>query len=77
MGLLAGAGIGARLPADWRPHQPGVRLPISWIDWIERIPLFETKNYVQRVLENAVVYETLHPDKSAFGRSRGINEFLR
>ena len=50
---------------------------ISWVDWIERIPIFETKNYVQRVLENAVVYETLHPDKSAFGRSRGINEFLR
>ncbi len=49
---------------------------ISWIDWIERIPIFETKNYVQRVLENAVVYESLHPDKAAFGRSRGISEFL-
>jgi soluble lytic murein transglycosylase len=49
---------------------------ISWIDWLERIPVFETKNYVQRVLENAVVYETLHPDKAAFGRARGITEFL-
>lgn len=50
---------------------------ISWIDWIERIPIFETKNYVARVLENAAVYETLHPDKAAFGRARGISEFLR
>ncbi len=30
---------------------------ISWVDWIERIPFSETRNYVQRVLENAVVYE--------------------
>jgi len=50
---------------------------ISWIDWLERIPIFETKNYVQRVLENAVVYETLHPDLAASGRARGISEFLR
>lgn len=32
---------------------------IEMIDWIEAIPIFETKNYVQRVLENAVVYDTL------------------
>jgi len=50
---------------------------ISWIDWIERIPFFETKNYIARVLENAVVYETLHPDQARFGRARGISEFLR
>lgn len=32
---------------------------IAMIDWIEAIPIFETRNYVQRVLENAVVYDTL------------------
>lgn len=32
---------------------------IEILDWIEAIPIFETKNYVQRVLENAVVYDTL------------------
>jgi soluble lytic murein transglycosylase len=26
------------------------------IDWIERIPFTETRNYVQRVLENAQIY---------------------
>ncbi len=30
---------------------------IEMIDWIESIPISETRNYVQRVLENAVVYE--------------------
>jgi soluble lytic murein transglycosylase len=28
----------------------------AMIDWIERIPIYETRNYVQRVLENASVY---------------------
>ena len=32
---------------------------IDMLDWIEAIPIFETRNYVQRVLENAVVYDTL------------------
>ncbi len=36
---------------------------IEMLDWIEAIPIFETKNYVQRVLENAVVYDTLQPGK--------------
>jgi soluble lytic murein transglycosylase len=30
--------------------------PIDMLDWIELIPLSETRNYVQRVLENVVVY---------------------
>jgi soluble lytic murein transglycosylase len=30
------------------------------VRWIEDIPFFETRNYVQRVLENAVVYDTLN-----------------
>ncbi|MEO6388789.1 MAG: lytic transglycosylase domain-containing protein [Croceibacterium sp.] len=55
------------------PRQGG----ISWIDWIEKIPIFETKNYVQRVLENAVVYEALHPESATYGRARPISEFLR
>jgi soluble lytic murein transglycosylase len=34
------------------PRKPGV----DPIDWIERIPFTETRNYVQRVLENLSVY---------------------
>ncbi|WP_439532396.1 transglycosylase SLT domain-containing protein [Polymorphobacter sp.] len=35
------------------PRAPSVDI----VDWIEAIPFSETRNYVQRVLENAVVYE--------------------
>ena len=29
---------------------------ISMVDWIEMIPIYETRNYVQRVLESVYVY---------------------
>ncbi|MDZ3831549.1 MAG: transglycosylase SLT domain-containing protein [Sphingopyxis sp.] len=43
------------LRANGDPRTGGIDI----LDWIEAIPIFETKNYVQRVLENAVVYDTL------------------
>ena len=49
---------------------------ISWLDWIERIPLFETKNYVQRVIENAVVYNHLNPDKANYRGANPTSHFL-
>ena len=35
------------------PRSPGGN---DMIDWIELIPFGETRNYVQRVIENVVVY---------------------
>ncbi len=35
------------------------------LGWIEAIPLTETRGYVQRVLENAVVYDLLNPRGAA------------
>ncbi|WP_246202818.1 lytic transglycosylase domain-containing protein [Sphingomonas lacunae] len=35
---------------------------VDILDWIEAIPFTETRNYVQRVMENAVVYETMRPN---------------
>lgn len=29
---------------------------VDWVDWIELIPIYETRNYVQRVTESYVVY---------------------
>ncbi len=52
------------------PRQTG-----DWLRWIEEIGFFETKNYVQRVIENAVVYERLYPERA--GRSRDVEDFLR
>jgi soluble lytic murein transglycosylase len=44
------------------PRRPGVDV----VDWVERIPFSETRNYVQRVLENFQVYRhRLGGDRSA------------
>lgn len=53
------------LRANGDPRTGGVDI----LDWIEAIPIYETRNYVQRVLENAVVYDTLRDE----GRSLPSN----
>ena len=42
------------------PRRPGTDV----LGWIESIP-FETRNYVQRVVENAVVYDLISPNRPA------------
>ena len=49
---------------------------VDWVEWIERIPISETRNYVQRVLENAVVYETMNPDKARYRGATPLSYFL-
>ena len=34
---------------------------VDIVSWIEKIPFIETRGYVQRVLENSVVYDRLNP----------------
>jgi soluble lytic murein transglycosylase len=36
--------------------------PIDMVDWIELIPISETRNYVQRVTENVVMYRAIRHD---------------
>jgi soluble lytic murein transglycosylase len=45
------------------PRMPGVDV----IEWIEKIPFSETRNYVQRVVENAMVYDLMNPSGSRSG----------
>ncbi len=69
----AGAGnVNKWLRANGDPRMGG----IDWLRWIEEIPIFETKNYVQRVLENAVVYEALHPERLRYGNPRSISKMI-
>lgn len=49
---------------------------IDWVDWVERIPFSETRNYVQHVLENAVVYEAMNPDKALMAGPNPLSRFL-
>jgi soluble lytic murein transglycosylase len=53
------------------PRDPNV----DPIDWVERIPFAETRNYVQRVMENLQVYRVRFDSGatmvSEFDRPRG------
>jgi soluble lytic murein transglycosylase len=45
---------------EWRRYTGSIgSTPEQAIDWIERIPFPETRNYVQRVIENLEVYRNL------------------
>lgn len=46
--------------ANGDPRLPGIDI----IAWIEAIPFAETRGYVQKVLENAVVYDLLNPARA-------------
>jgi soluble lytic murein transglycosylase len=60
------------LRANGDPRNGG----IDWIVWIEKIPLSETRNYVQRVLENAVVYEAMYPSRARHKGANPLSQFL-
>ena len=49
---------------------------VDVIDWIEAIPFTETRGYVQRVLENAVVYDTLNPGTAVMPKQNRLSAYL-
>jgi soluble lytic murein transglycosylase len=44
------------------------------LQWIEQIPYSETKAYVQRVIENSVVYDRMNPHNPP--RTVHVSNFL-
>jgi soluble lytic murein transglycosylase len=54
---IAGYNAGPHRVTDWLAGGADpVADPAAMIDWIEMIPFNETRNYVQRVVENIVIY---------------------
>ena len=54
---LASYNAGPRRVSEWLAEFGDPRTgQVDWVDWIELIPIYETRNYVQRVMENYVVY---------------------
>ncbi|GGI25581.1 lytic transglycosylase domain-containing protein [Bradyrhizobium guangdongense] len=54
---FAGYNAGRGRVRDWVQAHGDPRDPnVDPVDWVERIPLSETRNYVQRVMENVLVY---------------------
>lgn len=54
------------------PRAPGADV----LAWIEAIPLSETRGYVQRVLENAVVYDLLNPARATVRSRAPLSAYL-
>ncbi|MFO1107843.1 MAG: lytic transglycosylase domain-containing protein [Bradyrhizobium sp.] len=56
---FAGYNAGRGRVRDWVKLRGDPRDPnVDAVDWVERIPFSETRNYVQRVIENLGVYRT-------------------
>ena len=70
----AGPGNVARWLRDVGDPRTGA---IDWADWIEHIPLTETRGYVAHILENAVVYEARNPTHAHYAGGDAIGYFLR
>jgi soluble lytic murein transglycosylase len=66
-----GGNVNRWIAANGDPRLPGTDV----VRWIEDIPFTETRNYVQRVLENMVVYDTIDPNGGGAGRGR-LSQYL-
>ncbi len=67
---FAGYNAGPRRAAEWaeRYGDPRGKSLETVVDWIERIPFTETRNYVQRVMENYQVYQVRITDRLAISK---------
>jgi soluble lytic murein transglycosylase len=60
------------IAANGDPRMPGYDI----VRWIEDIPFTETRGYVQRVLENAVVYDAINPQRARTSSSTRLSYYL-
>jgi soluble lytic murein transglycosylase len=69
---FAGYNAGRGRVRDWIKAYGDPRDPkVDPVDWVERIPLSETRNYVQRVIENLRVYRVRFEDSPAVASKSG------
>ncbi len=69
----AGQGnVNKMIRANGDPRLPNVDV----VDWVEAIPLSETRAYVQKVLENAVVYDLFNPARARAPEKDRLSYYL-
>lgn len=73
---IAGYNAGPGRAVQWArtfgdPRAPGTDV----VDWVEQIPFSETRAYVQRVLENMMIYRAILADKKDMGQD--LEQVLR
>jgi soluble lytic murein transglycosylase len=73
---FAGYNAGRGRVRDWVKMYGDPRDPnVDPIDWVERIPLSETRNYVQRVIENLLVYRARFESGGASAMSKSDERY--
>jgi soluble lytic murein transglycosylase len=71
---FAGYNAGRGRVHEWvAKHGDPRNAKVDAVDWVERIPLSETRNYVQRVMENLAVYRVRFASGAVSAR-RGADE---
>ena len=76
---FAGYNAGRGRVRDWIKARGDPRDPnVDPVDWVERIPFSETRNYVQRVMENLLVYQhrfgSNSPEVAKSGQSPAVTQ---
>jgi peptidoglycan lytic transglycosylase len=76
---FAGYNAGRGRVRDWVKQFGDPRDPnVDAVDWVERIPFSETRNYVQRVMENLLVYrvrfDTVVPVMAKIDQHQGARQ---
>jgi len=75
---FAGYNAGRGRVQDWMAIFGDPRDPkVDPIDWVERIPFMETRNYVQRVMENMQVYRARFGDQPPLASDSDLRRDLR
>ena len=70
---VAAYNAGPHRVLDWlTAHGDPVAGSVDMIDWIELIPFGETRNYVQRVIENTVIYHARRGDAAPHPLARWL-----
>ena len=55
---IASYNAGPNRVKNWLNSSENNSVQTDMIDWIEMIPYTETRNYVQHVMENLMIYQT-------------------
>jgi soluble lytic murein transglycosylase len=61
---VAAYNAGSGNVSKWIARNGDPRSQVDMLKWIEAIPYVETKAYVQRVIENSVVYDSMRGTQS-------------
>ena len=73
---IASYNAGAGNVRKWVRANGDPRSGADVVRWIEDIPFSETRNYVQRVLENAVVYDAMRAQRTGLASGNRLSFYL-